>query len=106
MLSRAFAISAASSSASTSSGECVLSAASISWSSSARAATRAGLVANRGSSASSGRPSTCEQSRRHSRSFCTQSCTVPPPPVRNVPYGAIVAWLVPVRAGGTPVYIV
>jgi hypothetical protein len=102
---RPFAIRAASSSASTWSAVCRLSAASISACSSARAATRASLVANRGSPASSGRPSTCSHSRCHSRSFCTPSWTAPPPPVRNVPYGAIVAWLVPVRAGGVPVYI-
>src|SRR6202035_5671253 len=63
------------------------------------------FVANRGSSATAGRPSTWSHSRRHSRSFCTASCTEPPPAVPNVPYGAIVAWLVPVRGGGVAVYI-
>ncbi len=39
---------------------------------------RAVFVANAGSSASSGRSSTCPASRRHSRSFCTDSSTRSP----------------------------
>ena len=71
---------------------------------SARWATRATLVAKRGSSASSGASSTWVTSARQPLSFCTP-ISISPSLVGNLPYGAIALWLTPMRAGCLPVCI-
>ena len=103
--SRALAMPAASSRATTSSGVIDASTSSMIAVSSPSCFTRSGLVANRSSVIRSERASTLSHSTAHSRSFCNPMNTSPPRAWYG-PYGEIDACRAPVRRGSCPPYTV
>ncbi len=98
-LTCALAIWAASSLRTTSSVRSGAKASAMRPCSTSRCRLRRPLSAKRGSSASAGCCSTCSQKRRHSRSFCAPSITLPPSPTGYGPYGEMVGCAAPLRGG-------